>query len=334
MKNTAMFKALILMAACFLAIACSAPEEAKLPLQNDSSVVVTINGKNLTRAEMHRELMNLILTLGPGMNPEELSMRRNEFELQAIQNLINTELLVLEASRRGIRVGEEEIQTQLAVLQQAYESGEVFRQELALRQLTPDELREEARRALLVEKLLDTVLESVPFPEADEIESFFEQNSDKFITPEQVHASHILVRVLPGDSPEVKAAKRTELDLLRQSILDGEETFEAAARAHSDCPSSARGGDLGWFSRDQMAPSFSEAAFSTSPGEISHMVFTEYGYHIIKVHEYRPEKQAGLEEIRGDLGRYIHNQRKKNSVQAFIESVRGRADIEISHIEE
>nr|HPQ42248.1 SurA N-terminal domain-containing protein [bacterium] len=133
---------LIVVSLCIIA-ACSAPEDARIPLERDTSVVVTINGKNLTRDQMHRELMNLILTLGPEMTPQELQQRRGEFELQAIQNLINTELLVLEATRRDIRVSEEEIQQQLIRLQQAYQNGDDFRRELELRQLNPDELREE-----------------------------------------------------------------------------------------------------------------------------------------------------------------------------------------------
>jgi len=139
--------------------------------------------------------------------------------------------------------------------------------------------------------------------------------------------------VLPDDTRDVQADKREELDKIRMTIINGDATFAEMARAHSDCPSRDRGGDLGWFSREQMAPSFSQAAFSTPPGRISDIVRTEFGFHIIQVHEYRPERQAQLDEIRDDLGRYIHDQRKRSTIQTFIESVRGRANIEIKHIE-
>jgi len=310
---------------------CTAPDEAKLPLNRDGKVVVTVNGKNLTRTQMHRELLNLYLTLGSDIPPEQLKFRRGEFELQAIQNLINTELLVTEANRRSIRVPEDEIQEQIRILQQAYQTGIEFQKELDIRKMTPDELREEARRAILVDKLIQEVLADVPDPDEQEIETFYMENQDKIRAPEQVHASHILIQVLLDDGAEVLQAKRRELERIRERIRSGE-AFEEAARRYSDCPSSNRGGDLGWFSRDQMAPSFSEAAFSTAPGDISDIVRTEFGLHIINVHDIRPARQASLEDIRADLGRYLHDQRKKDAVQSFIESIRERADIEINEL--
>ncbi|MCD4653473.1 peptidylprolyl isomerase [bacterium] len=325
--NTFFYSTILIFTTIFVA-ACSDNESSKLSLDESNSVVVTVNGRQLTRDQMHRELMNLVLTLGTNMSPRLLEAKKMEFELQAIQNLINTELLVTEARNRGIRIQEEEIQEQIKVLQSSYDSGERFQKELHWREITPDELFAEARQSLLVEKLMDQVLHSVPEPSLEEIQEFFSKNSQLFFVPEQVRAAHILIQVSPDDSEVIRKAKREELARIREEIINGA-VFEEIAQEHSDCPSKTRGGDLGWFPRERMAQDFSEVAFSLETGTISEIVRTDFGFHIIKVYERREQRVPELHEIQEDLGKYIQDQRRKNSIQAFIEDLRSHAEIDI-----
>ena len=118
----------------------------------------------------------------------------------------------------------------------------------------------------------------------EELKDYYEKNKNKYVTQEMVKASHILV-----DSEE----KANEI---LEDITDGL-SFEDAARQFSSCPSKEAGGALGQFGKGQMVPEFEEAAFAMQAGEISGPVKTQFGYHIIKLTEHTPERNASFEEV-------------------------------------
>ncbi|MGD9568553.1 MAG: peptidylprolyl isomerase [Sedimentibacter sp.] len=118
----------------------------------------------------------------------------------------------------------------------------------------------------------------------EEIKDFYEKHKDTFITDEMVSASHILV------DTEEKANE------ILEDITDGL-SFEDAASQYSSCPSKQAGGALGQFGRGQMVQEFEDAAFSMNAGEISAPVKTQFGYHIIKVTDHTPKRNASLEEV-------------------------------------
>lgn len=122
----------------------------------------------------------------------------------------------------------------------------------------------------------------------DEIKDYYEKHKDTFITEDMVKASHILV-----DSEE-KAYE------ILEDITDGM-SFEEAASQHSSCPSKQAGGALGEFGRGQMVQEFEDVAFSMQKGEISAPVKTQFGYHIIKVTDHTPKRNASLEEVYQDI---------------------------------
>jgi peptidyl-prolyl cis-trans isomerase C len=107
--------------------------------------------------------------------------------------------------------------------------------------------------------------------------------------PEQVHARHILVKVDPKADATQKAAARKKIEDIQKQLKNGEDFSELAKKA-SDCPSNAKGGDVGYFGRGQMVKPFEDAAFSLKPGEVSGIVETEFGLHLIKVMDKKPEK--------------------------------------------
>jgi peptidyl-prolyl cis-trans isomerase C len=122
----------------------------------------------------------------------------------------------------------------------------------------------------------------------EEIKDYYEKHKDTFITEDMVKASHILV-----DSEE-KAYE------ILEDITDGM-SFEEAASQHSSCPSKQAGGALGEFGRGQMVQEFEDVAFSMQKGEISAPIKTQFGYHIIKVTDHTPKRNASLEEVYQDI---------------------------------
>ena len=132
------------------------------------------------------------------------------------------------------------------------------------------------------------------------IEEYYNANQRSFQTPEQRHARHILFKVEEKDGPEVdktKAAKAADVAKQAKGGVD----FATLAKEYSEDASKSTGGDLGFFSKGQMVPAFEEAVFALQPGEVSEVVRTQYGYHLIKLEAIKPARTQNLEEVRDKI---------------------------------
>lgn len=139
-------------------------------------------------------------------------------------------------------------------------------------------------------------------PTDGEIDEYYILHKDqRFTEPEQVRARHILVKVAPGADEAAKKTAREKAEALRAKAASGGD-FAALARANSeDDGSKTEGGDLGLFPRGRMAPEFEAAAFALAPGEVSALVETPFGFHVIKVEEHRQGGTKPLETVRDDI---------------------------------
>lgn len=170
--------------------------------------------------------------------------------------------------------------------------------------LTYEQFIEYARQSVLEEfevQAVQTLIAGTIDPSVEELVAFFEERRSDYDIAEQVHASHILV------------ADEALAQQLVNELAAGAD-FEALAREHSiDKGSGARGGDLGWFERGRMVAAFEEAAFATPVGELSDIIATEYGYHIVWVTEYQPEEKpefnAVVEHVTADFETEVKSQR-------------------------
>jgi len=133
------------------------------------------------------------------------------------------------------------------------------------------------------------------------ISRFYQENIERFHTPEERRARHILLRLPPDVSDEVKAEKRKKLLEIKARLDKGEDFAKLAQRFSEDTATAASGGDLGFFDRSRMTPPFAEAAFSLKKGEVSDIVETVYGFHLIKVEEIRPERTVPLQDAREEI---------------------------------
>ena len=159
-----------------------------------------------------------------------------------------------------------------------------------------------------------------------EVKAYYDANPKEFESPEQVQASHILLKVDASDPNEVKAAAQAKAAELLAQLKDGAD-FAELAQANSGCPSAAKGGDLGLFGRSQMVPPFEEAAFSLQPGEMSDVVETQFGYHIIKVTDKKEARTKMFEETKAEILDSLTNQKKGQFAEGLIASMKDKATI-------
>ena len=144
---------------------------------------------------------------------------------------------------------------------------------------------------------------------------------------ETVEASHLLVLVPEGASADDDAAGLEKVKALRARILAGED-FAAVARESSNCPSRARGGSLGSFTRGQMVAAFEEAAFSQPVGVVGEPVRTEYGWHLILVTKREPARERRFEEVRDDLKADLSDKKLENRIERLLEPLRKAAVVQ------
>ena len=155
-----------------------------------------------------------------------------------------------------------------------------------------------------------------------EVETNYNQNIQQYQTPEQVRASHILLNTEGKD----EATVRTRAEELLAKVKAGAD-FAALAKEHSeDEASKVMGGDLDYFGRGRMVPEFETAAFGLEPGQISDLVKTQYGFHIIKVVDKRPASTRSLDEVRPQITEQLQFQKAQQAVQAQARTLGDRID--------
>ena len=183
---------------------------------------------------------------------------------------------------------------------------ELVRQELLLMDAEDRKLDQEeefkkvfadTKKSLLKSYNFSKTIEGVEVSE-DDMKKYYEENKAYFKKPESVHAAHILV-----DDKE----KATGLAKQAREGAD----FADLAKEHSSCPSSQNGGDLGTFGRGQMVPEFDQKVFDMKDGEISEPVKTQFGYHIIKRIEGKPEEEKSFDEVRGEIQMELTRQKQQ-----------------------
>ena len=176
----------------------------------------------------------------------------------------------------------------------------------------------------------DAIAKQVALPE-DDLKSYYEQNKSRFATAEQRRASHILLKVEPGMAPERKAAVRAKLEGLRQEAAKPKADFAALAKSHSQDPgSAASGGDLGFFPREAMVKPFADAAFGLKEGDLSEIVETDFGFHLIRVTGIKAGTQRSFDQVRpeieADLRRQQASKRFAEAAESFSNMVYEQAD--------
>ena len=178
------------------------------------------------------------------------------------------------------------------------------------------------------EYLAKVVMKNVTVSEAD-LKEFYTQNKEKLMVPEQVRARHILFKVDPASAEDEKNHAKARAEAILKRAKAGED-FEKLAQAYSDDQTSkAKGGDLGYFAPGRMVPEFEGAAFYTDPGQISDIVETKYGYHIIKVVDHKDARERSFEEVKDYIKEKLPQELIMFKVQEFIRKAAENAGMQV-----
>jgi peptidyl-prolyl cis-trans isomerase C len=250
-----------------------------------------------------------------------------ELQKDILENLISTELLYQAAQKQGVEVTPAEVDEKFGSLKQRFPKEEEFAKVLAKMNITESDLKAQLGRGMVIEEFVDQqVIQKISVSD-EEVKAYYEKNPALFTQPEQVRASHILIKVDKSADETQKAMARKKIEEIEQKLKEGGD-FAALAKEFSQCPSSQNGGDLGFFRRGQMVKSFEDTAFSLNPGQVSPVVETQFGYHIIKVAEKKAQTILPLDEMKDRLTKYLKQEQAQKKVAEYIEGLKTNAKIE------
>lgn len=312
-KKQAPQKLLILITlAALLLTACGGGGNEGIP----EDAVAVVNGSPISRTTYENTLalmkMNYEMEMGPGFfdepdNEEGLTLL-DTIKEQVLERLIFTEIILQDAVEHGIELQEDEFNDTMEMFMGFIEEDEELKNFMAQNNISEDYFREEMRKELLMMEYQEHYMTHINITDED-ARAFYDNNPEMFAT-NQVSASHILVE---------DEALANEL----KAQLDEGADFAELAVAHSTCPSSAQGGDLGYFGRGQMVPEFENAAFAMEVGDISEPVQTQFGWHIILLTD-RIDEAGDFESAKA----MIINQLQQEEMMAHIESLQQSAEIQ------
>ncbi|HEY1588081.1 MAG TPA: peptidylprolyl isomerase [Polyangia bacterium] len=287
-------------------------------------VIARVNGEDVKKADLERIIKTMEGRAGQPVPPD----RRDQVYRGAIDQLVTYTLLKQESRNRGVKIAPADVDAKMQELKSQFPAPGAFEQALKAKGVTEDSVRQDALVDLSVNKVMSDAVASIPGPSDAEAKDFYAKNPDKFKQDEQVRASHILIRVDAAADAKTKAKARAQIESIQKQLKSGGD-FAKLAKQYSQDGSAQQGGDLGYFPHGQMVPEFDQVAFSTPVGQISGIVTTQFGYHVLKVTDKKPARTVAFEEAQAQIKQYLEGEKKQQAADAFIESLKKKSKIEI-----
>lgn len=226
-----------------------------------------------------------------------------QYGTQALEVLILDKVILQEAKKQDIKVTKDEIEVEVAKIAEQYGGTDALEQVLSASNLTVADIKEDLKTSLLLEKSLSGRIKVTD----DEMKAYFEENKASFNTPEQIKASHILVK-------DQETANK-----LLKDLQGGADFAKLAKDKSTDSGSAIEGGDLGFFGKGTMVEEFEKEAFGLEINKLSKVVKTEHGYHIIKVTDKKAAQEATFEGSKDTIRETLVDQKMQTEYNTWVE---------------
>jgi len=287
--------------------------------------VATVDGEVILMSEYENRAKPVIEEYQQFLKGPDKETRIKDLKEKILDQMIDERVLIHEAKRNKINVDKKEIEDGIEEIKKRFATEEEYSKELTRQGLSQDKFRDQVKEQIMVIKLIDQEVKAKVVPPTDsDIEDFYKEHESEMVQPEQVRVRHILIKV--DENTDKNKALTKIRDILKEA-KKGKTSFSELAKKHSEDPSSAKGGDIGFFSRGQMVRKFEDAAFALNVGQISDVVETDYGYHIIQCIEKKAAEKKSLDEIRDYLRNFIFQKRMEERYETWLRRLRDKASI-------
>lgn len=303
--------------------ACAGSERTN---NSPTAAVEKVNGAAITRAELDRTVKAL---LGQGRDPKQLppDMLKQATEA-ALSQLTAAELLYQAGLKLELKDLDKQVAARVAQSKYQYPSQAEFDKALQSVGMTQKEMEEAARKDIVINNLIAQRFADKAQVAEPEVRKFYEDNKLKqFTQGDRIKVSHILIGVAKDATPEVKKqAKEKALAVLKR-VKSGE-PFAEVAKKESTSPTKEQGGALGIIAKGQTVPAFEKAAFAMAAGQISDVVETPVGFHVIKVEQKLKPSTDRYEDVKSQIAGNVKREKIRQMIAAYVEELRGKAKIE------
>lgn len=314
------------------------PKDSVAPATTDKNkdvskdpVAATVNGVVISRTDFDNTLkvaqqQFALIAKETGAAPASVNV-----ENEVIERLISIELMLQDAKKRGLAADKVAVDAEMADFRNSFKTEQEFTDYLKANNITVDTVKAQITKEMTLKKLQgELIKEMAEKSQVSEQESkgFYDANKEKFTHPDQVKASHILIKVEKTADEAADKKALSAIEDIRKKAIAGED-FTELAKKYSEGSSSIKGGDLGYFAKGQMQEAFEEAAFTLPLNEISKPVKTDYGYHIIKVTEKRAAGVIAYEEVKDLIRQHLSQKLLEHAQKLYTDGMRNSATVEI-----
>ncbi len=286
-----------------------------VPHQTVAHIVASVDGEPITT----RDVEQFSAAVGRPVSANDIA--DNEEAKAALKALISQKLLEKEIEQYSSKVDEEQIDNYIDTIRRdKHMTPDQFKAALAQSGLSMDDFRKHAREELEKEMMIrEQVRQRVNISNAD-IQTYYDEHKADFtVTTEKLKLAQILIGVPQNATPQQVALLQVKADKIRKEAASGVD-FSDLARKYSDDVSRNSGGELGWFAPGDIMDQVYAAVKNLKPGEVSQVIRTSHGFHILKLEEHQVPGVRPLDEVKGEIRNQLINERANAQLQSWIET--------------
>jgi parvulin-like peptidyl-prolyl isomerase len=285
-----------------------------VPLYAEETVVAVVNGTKITMKDLEAQVDRLIprATFHRSV-PEE---KRKRYYKQALDEIINRELMYQDALASGMKPEKEKVDAQIQKMKTRFKSDEDYKAALEKEGIKEDILRSQIEKELLVQQINEKKVNETSRMSEKQLEEYYDKNMSKFKQPESMKLRIISMK----DEQKAK-------DIL-EKIKDGDDFGELAYNFSEDSYR-VKSGDIGYIHKGRMLPEIETAALKLKTGDVSDLIKTEDSWFIIKMEDKKPEQQLTFAEVKDKLRKELETEKSRQLSEKFIADLKAKAKIEI-----
>lgn len=308
-------------------------KKLKLP-----EVVAKVNGVDVPSHHVNFEFNRVVRS-----NPNPLDSKQEKMLVaKIIDSEITREMVFQNAKSAGTSFDEKEIDESYQVLRKQFPTEKAWKGALDARGIDEKILKRSIEMDLMARKFLEAKVQGKVKITDAQVKNFFDENQARFKRPESFRSQHIFVAYVPAekrmkmDIEELKAnaeklreEARGRMDIVLKELKDGGDFSELAKKYSEDAGSSEKGGDLGFVYKGMLDKQYDEAVANLKPGEVSPVVESPYGFHVIKLNEIKPPEMAKFEDVKESVQNHLFTEEAKKIVSSHINVMRKKAKVEL-----
>lgn len=292
-------------------------------------VVASVNDDNITVSEytqtlkLNKSAIESMYGTSIWDTEIEKGKKYSEFFKESVlDQMINTQVVYQKAKKDNLLPSKEEVDKKFQEFQKETKENKSYQENMKKLGITDEDIKKEQEIGIAIQNYKNNFSKTTTISD-EEIKKYYENNKSEFYE-DKVKASHILIKTVDKNDKELPKEKQEEAKKKAEDILkkvkSGEE-FSKLAKEYSEDGSASNGGDLGFFTKGEMVPEFEAAAWGLKPGEVSELVKTKYGYHIIKVTD-KVNKQLSFDEVKDTIKNKLLSEKFNTNVNKLVKEAK------------